>query len=211
MKKANRLYIAAGLCLLAYFINELGLLIGNFRMWHLLVSDARLSMQALEAANLNFVPTLISSSVRGLVYLLLVLYCFCLNQRKAGGWLFALAFLLEAARCGRLFVESIGHGFASLDVACFVLMLLFCLSMTLLKPVKSKHLWQAGGVALGLCLLLTIAEEAVGVITLLRSEVSVSFPWWVQLGNWGLLLCRIAGFALLWQQEKPAPTEPTPE
>ncbi len=210
MKKISKMHIAAVL-LLVLFLNELAVLIGSLRMYHTLVSDARLSVQALEAANLSFFPTLLSSAVRVLIYLLLVLYCFFLNRSKAGGWLFALAFLLEAARCGRMFVESICNGFVNINVVCFVLMLCFCLAMALLKPVRSRLLWGLSGVALGLHLLGTIAEEAMGVIALLRSQVSISFPWWAQLGTWGLLLCRMTGFFLLWQQEKPTLPEPQPE
>lgn len=211
MKKTNRGVIAAGLCLLVYFLNELLLLIGSLRMYHTLVSDARLSVQALEAASLSFAPTLISSAVRTVIYLLLVLCCFFLNRSKAGGWLFALAFLLEAAHSGRMFVESIGNGFVTIGAVCFALMLVFCLVMALLKPTKSKTLWCLGGVMLGLYLLLTVVPMVTGIVTAIRNPSNIMNPWWVQIGALVPALCRIAGFFLLWLQERPAPTEPTPE
>ena len=211
MKKTNRGVIAAGLCLLVYFLNELLLLIGSLRMYHTLVSDARLSVQALEAANLSFAPTLLSSSVRTVIYLLLVLYCFFLNRSKAGGWLFALAFLLEAAHCGRMFVESIGNGFVTIGAVCLALMLVFCLAMVLLKAVRSKLIWGLGGIALGIYLLLTIADAVADISTMIRNQPIASVPWWLQIVTLGLALCRIAGFFLLWRQEKPVPPESTPE
>jgi hypothetical protein len=146
-----------------------------------------------------------------LIYLLLVLYCFCLNQRKAGTWLFALAFLLDAARCGRMFVDSIGNGFATIDAVCFALMLVFCLAMALLKAVRSKLIWGLGGIALGLYLLLTVVSMVAGIVTAIRNPSNTMNPWWVQIGALIPALCRIAGFPLLWLQERPAPTEPTPE
>ena len=211
MKKTNRGVIAAGLCLLVYLINELVMMIGSLRMHYLLVSDAGLSAQVLEAANLSFAPTLISSAVRVLIYLLLVLYCFRLNQNKAGAWPFALAFLLEAARCGRMFIDSIGNGFVTIGAVCFALMLVFCLAMALLKAVRSKLIWGLGGIALGIHLLLTIADAVADISTMIRNQPIASVPWWLQIVTWGLALCRIAGFFLLWRQEKPVPPESTPK
>lgn len=211
MKKTNRGVIAAGLCLLVYFLNELLLLIGYLRMHYLLVSDAGLSAQVLEAANLSFAPTLISSAVRVLIYLLLVLYCFRLNQNMAGAWLFALAFLLEATRCGRMFVDNISNGFVNMDTVCLALMLVFCLAMALLKAVRSKLIWGLGGIALGIYLLLTIADAVADISIMLRNQPIASIPWWLQIVTWGLALCRIAGFFLLWRQERPVPPESTPE
>lgn len=211
MKKTNRGVIAAGLCLLVYLINELGILIGYLHMYDMLVMDAGLSVQALEASRLSFAPMLISSVVRVLIYLLLVLYCFCLNQSKAGTWLFALAFLLEAARCGRMFIDSIGNGFVTIGAVCLALMLVFCLVMALLKAVRSKLIWGLGGIALGIYLLLTIADAVADISTMIRNQPIASAPWWLQIVTWGLALCRIAGFFLLWRQEKPVPPESTPE
>ena len=211
MQKRRRIYIAAGLCLLAFLINELGILIGYLHMYDMLVMDAGLSVQALEASRLSFAPMLISSVVRVLIYLLLVLYCFCLNQSKAGTWLFALAFLLEAARCGRMFVDSVGNGFVTIGAVCFALMLVFCLTMTLLKAVRSKLLWGLGGIALGLYLLLTAVEQGMAIVTAIRNPSNGLNPWWFQIVALAPALCRIAGFALLWRQEKPLPPEPTPE
>lgn len=211
MKKTNRKIIVAGLCLLAFLINELGVMIGYLRMHYLLVSDAGLSAQVLEAANLSFAPMMISAAVRVLIYLLLVLYCFRLNQNKAGAWLFALAFLLEATRCGRMFVDNISNGFVNMDTVCLALMLVFCLAMALLKAVRSKFIWGLGGIALGVYLLLTIADAVADISTMIRNQPIASVPWWLQIVTLGLALCRIAGFFLLWRQEKPVPPESTPE
>ena len=68
-----------------------------------------------------------------------------------------------------------------------------------------------GGIALGLYLLLTIADAVADISTMIRNQPIASVPWWLQIATLGLALCRIAGFFLLWRQERPAPTEPTPE
>lgn len=201
MKKASKIYIAAGLCLLVFLINELGMMIGSLHMYDMQVADAELSAQALEAAHRSFAPMLISSVVRVLIYLLLVLYCFRLNGSKMGAWLFALSFLLEAARCGRMFVDSINYGFMNMNTVCFALMLVFCLAMVLLKRLKSNIIWGFGGVVLGLYLLLTIADKILVSLALIRSQAPSMMPWWIQVSDWGVVLCRAAGFILLWRQE----------